>query len=207
MMKHIFWDFNGTILDDAKVTYNILIKMLKEENRPLVTFEEYLHIFEFPVINYYEKVYDLNVSDFKDLANRFINYYMAEYVDAPLHKDVLKVIEEFKNRGYKNYLLSASEINNLLGQLKVLNLENTFDAVLGINNIYATSKVDVGLEFIKANEINPKEAIMIGDTLHDKEVADALGIDIIIFTKGHQHKDRLKHLTNIDNIIELIDKI
>lgn len=206
-MKHIFWDFNGTVLDDVKITYNVLIKMLKEENRPLVSFEDYLNIFEFPIINYYEKVYDLTVSDFYDLANRFINYYMADSVNAPLHNDIIEVIEIFKNKGYKNYLLSASKQSNLEKQIDDLNIRNLFDAILGINDIYATSKVGVGLKFMKESNINPKDALMIGDTLHDKEVADAMGIDIIIFTKGHQHKDRLKHLANIDSFRDLIDKI
>ena len=43
-MKYIFWDFNGTVLDDAHLCYEILNEMLIEEERPIVTFEEYLMI-------------------------------------------------------------------------------------------------------------------------------------------------------------------
>ncbi|HBG33295.1 MAG TPA: hypothetical protein DDW82_06255 [Acholeplasmataceae bacterium] len=55
--------------------------------------------------------------------------------------------------------------------------------------------------------INPKDITMIGDTLHDAEVAKELGCDIIIYTKGHQHQSRLQNYRNIDNFTHLIGKI
>ena len=48
-MKYIFWDFNGTVLDDAHLCYEILNEMLIEEERPIVTFEEYLMIFDYEI--------------------------------------------------------------------------------------------------------------------------------------------------------------
>ena len=39
-MTYIFWDFNGTLLNDIPLTYDILIQMLKEEDRPLLTYDK-----------------------------------------------------------------------------------------------------------------------------------------------------------------------
>jgi phosphoglycolate phosphatase len=206
-MKYIFWDFNGTILDDAKLCFNILNEMLIEESRPTVTFEEYLMIFTFPVEAYYAKVYDLNKTPFKVLAHRFIERYQPRSLALSLHQNVIETIKHFENKGIANILLSASEVKNLEEQLSHFNIRPLFKYILGTSNVYAQSKVQVGKDFIEKHRIDTNEAIMIGDTLHDAEVAKELGMDIILFTKGHQHKERLKNYKNIDSFDELIGKI
>lgn len=206
-MKYIFWDFNGTILDDAHLCFDILNEMLKEEKRPSVTFEEYLMIFTFPVEDYYAKVYDFSQTSFKILAHRFIERYQPRSLDLSLHQGAIETIKHFEKEGKTNILLSASEENNLLEQLKHFKIDHLFTHILGTSNVYAKSKVEVAKQFIKEHNINPKEGIMIGDTLHDVEVAKTLGLDIILFTKGHQHPNRLRKYKNIDTFSELIGKI
>ena len=45
---------------------------------------------------------------------------------------------------------------------------------------------------------------MIGDTLHDLEVSRELGINCVLYSKGHQSKSRLeKENITIDNILNL----
>jgi phosphoglycolate phosphatase len=206
-MKYIFWDFNGTILDDARLCYDILSEMLKEEERPPVTFEEYLMIFTFPVEAYYDVVYDLKKTSFIELAHRFIERYQPRSLSCPLHEGVLETIKACEDMGYINVLLSASEEKNLHEQLKHYGIEHLFSAILGTKDVYATSKVMVGKRFMEEQKINPKDVLMIGDTLHDAEVAEALGINIILYTKGHQHPSRLKKYETIDQIQALLGKI
>ena len=206
-MKYIFWDFNGTILDDAKLCFDILNEMLIEENRPAVTFEEYLMIFTFPIEAYYEQVFDLKKSSFKELAHRFIDSYQPRSLELFLHEHVIEIIKHFEREGYTNILLSASEEKNLHEQLSHFNIKHLFKHILGTSNVYAKSKVQVGKDFIEKMNIDTKNAVMIGDTLHDAEVAKELGMDIILFTKGHQHRERLKNYKNIDSFLDLLGKI
>lgn len=46
----------------------------------------------------------------------------------------------------------------------------------GSNNIYADGKVARGEEMLRMFPIVPGETVMVGDTLHDAEVAEALGL-------------------------------
>ncbi|MBN2300049.1 MAG: HAD family hydrolase [Acholeplasmataceae bacterium] len=202
-MKYIFWDFNGTVLDDAYLCFEILNEMLIEEDRPIVSFEEYLMIFDFPVEAYYAKVYDLEKTSFEILAHRFIERYQPRSLKLQLHHGVIDAIKHFEKKGFINIMLSASEINNLHRQLEHFKIKNLFKHILGTSDVYAKSKVDVAKRFIEENKIDPKDIMMVGDTLHDVEVAEELGCEIILFTKGHQHKDRLNKYKSIDEIKEL----
>jgi phosphoglycolate phosphatase len=203
-MKTILWDFNGTILDDAHLCHDILNRMLAEEERPTVTFEEYLMIFTFPVKDYYAKVYDFRRTSFDLLAKRFIDLYQPESLTLALHRDVLKVITYFAAKGYRNVLLSASQINNLHEQLRHFRIDHLFDDILGTDDIHARSKTHVAKAFMEREKLDHKDVIMIGDTLHDAEVAQAIGARIILFTRGHQHQSRLKKYETIDDFYQLV---
>lgn len=206
-MKYIFWDFNGTVLDDVELCHQILSEMLIEEERPPVSFEDYLHIFTFPVRAYYDIVYDLEKTPFDVLAHRFIERYQPRSLSCELHDGVIETIKKCEDLGFTNVLLSASEVTNLAVQLDHFKIKHLFTHILGTQNIYATSKVQVAQAFIKEHKINPKDILMVGDTLHDAEVAESLGCEIILYTKGHQHPSRLTKYKNIDHISEILDKI
>ena len=56
-MKTIFFDWNGTLLDDLSNSMDSMNEVLKRRNMKIMeTKEEYRSIFEFPVIKYYERL-------------------------------------------------------------------------------------------------------------------------------------------------------
>jgi phosphoglycolate phosphatase len=75
--------------------------------------------------------------------------------------------------------------------MRLFNIEQYLDDVIGISNIYAESKVSVGREYITRSGIDTGKTVLIGDTVHDYEVAQALGVDCILIANGHQSKHRL----------------
>ena len=44
---------------------------------------------------------------------------------------------------------------------------------------------------MQENGVSPDEVLFIGDTVHDKEVADSIGCECILVAKGHQSKEVL----------------
>ena len=51
-------------------------------------------------------------------------------------------------------------------------------------------------KYFTESNIDLSKAIMIGDTIHDMEVANELNIDSILIANGHQSYDRLIKLKN-----------
>lgn len=199
-MRYVIFDFNGTILNDVDLAVESLNKTIaKYLTRGPISIEDYKKVFKFPVKKYYEDVgFDFNKLSWEEVGQYWMNDYMNNFNKAYLYDGILDLLKENKEKGIKNICLSATRRDLLNKQLETLNIKDYFDEVLGIDNIYASSKVNVGLDFIKDKD--KEECIMIGDTTHDKEVADAMGIKCVLCANGHQPKDTL--LSVCDNVID-----
>lgn len=208
MNKYIFLDFNGTIIDDIDLCLSLLNEGLMNQNKKEITKERYKEIFTFPVKKYYELAgLDFNIESFESMAVKYIKAYQPLSLKCNLFKDITKAFEMFKSKGYHLVILSASERNNLLEQCNHFDIVKYFDEILGIDNICAESKVDIAIKYMKDNNINGNDVLFVGDTLHDLEVAEAMGAKCMLVSCGHQSVNVLKAggVPIIDNVYSLVD--
>ena len=206
----VILDFNGTILDDLDLCFNVLNEMLNMYNHPSVTKEQYLNIFTFPVIEYYRVAgFNFDNEPFDELAPIFINKYQPNSLKCPLHKGVVDMIKKWRSENKKIVLLSASKRNLMMEQLEHFKIIDLFDEILGTDTINAVGKEYLAKEYLEKNHVDKETTIMIGDTLHDDEVADVLGISSFLVAKGHQSKERLlkSKAIDIDDIKEIVNYI
>ena len=73
-------------------------------------------------------------------------------------------------------------------------LRKYFTHVAGLDNIYAASKLHLGQDLIQRLGLGKRQAMVVGDTEHDYEVARAMDADCILIANGHQSKTRLQAL-------------
>lgn len=190
MIKNIFFDFNGTILDDTQLCYDIEEEMLIKEGLPKVSLEYYLDNFGFPVINYYRQVgFDCSEANFNRLSEYFFsNYTKRQKAETKLSGDIKEILKKLKSDDYRLFILSASEEKILLRQLEELGISSYFNGIVASKNIHALGKIDYGKLYIEENHIDTNESVMIGDTYHDYEVAVALKLKPVLYSKGHNSR-------------------
>ncbi len=208
MNKYIFLDFNGTIIDDIDLCLDLLNEALRKQNKKEITKKRYKDIFTFPIKKYYELAgLDFNIESFESMAIKYVEAYQPLSLKCNLFKDITKAFKILKNKGYHLVILSASEKNNLLEQCKHFEIVDYFDEILGIDNICAESKVDIAVRYMKNNNINGNDILFVGDTLHDLEVADAMGAKCMLVSCGHQSVNVLKkgRVPIIDNVYSLVN--
>lgn len=193
-IENIFLDFNGTILDDLDLCYKLLLEMLDKANIKHVSMNEYRTLFDFPVKDYYAKVgFDFSKIDYKEISNYFFTNYMERRPkETKIFDDFVKVINKLKTQNIKIFIVTASEENLLLKQLEYFKIRNLFDGYVASKDIKANSKVENAKKFIRENNLNPRKSLMFGDTVHDALVAKEIGINCVLFTKGHNTKKKLK---------------
>ena len=189
---HVIWDWNGTLLDDVAWCMTTINTMLAKRGLPVLGgLAAYHRVFGFPIIDYYRRAgFDFEKEPFEKLAAEYIDFYHSGDGDAALFPGARSLLGDVQRSGMRQVILSASELGNLFLQMQPFGIDAYFDEIFGISDIYAASKIDIGQAYIA--RAKPEKAVLIGDTAHDKEVADALGTDCILVANGHQSKDALR---------------
>jgi len=190
--EHIIWDFNGTILDDAWLCIEILNGLLARRKMKTITAMEYQQTFDFPVIDYYRSLgFDFEKESFDSVAKEYIAEYEKRKHHCKPQTGITEIIEKIHHSKIKQSVLSAAEQNSLENSLDSLNLTKYFEKIAGLDDYYAHSKIDIGKTLLDELNAKPCQTLLIGDTTHDFEVAEKIGIQCLLIPGGHQHKKRL----------------
>jgi phosphoglycolate phosphatase len=189
---YCIWDFNGTIFDDIGASIKAVNTLLAERGLPtLESKERYHEVFDFPIIDYYRRIgFDFDKEPYEVVAPLWVELYLENSKSSGLFEDVIPALDFFESQGVKQSVLSASELKMLMGQLKDLGIYDRFEEIMGIDNIYAESKLALASAW---KERHAGERVMfIGDTTHDYETAKLLGADCYLVSAGHQPEYKLR---------------
>lgn len=188
----VIWDFNGTLLNDMQVCIDCMNIMLQERKLQPLDLDRYRDIFTFPVKEYYASLgFDFINEPFEIPAHQFIDLYRENMHLAPLHDEAVEMLDHFKTLGYSQIILSAMEQEFLADTLKVKGIYEYFDEVCGITNHLGEGKLELARELVARLGGKSGNMVMIGDTVHDYEVATGSAIPCILVAQGHQAFHRL----------------
>jgi len=193
--QNIIWDWNGTLIDDVSLCASIFNKMLVKYSLPQITLEDYRRDFKFPVMKFYEeKGFDFSKFDESKIGIEFVEEYNARRFNCSLHSGVKETLKTLNKLGIKQSVLSASQKDDLKQAVCHFGIENYFEKVSGLDNIYAASKKELALRHIEELNVDKSKTLMIGDTDHDAESALVMGVDCVLLDKGHYSRERLEML-------------
>ena len=205
--KHVIWDWNGTLLNDTALSHNIINGVLKSKNLKTLSMDDYRHIFDFPVKKYYEKAgFNFTQYSFEEVGKQWMDEYEIRKGETALFEGTKDVLDYISSLGIEQSVLSAYSLDTLIEIINEHGLTKYFKHVTGLDHIYATSKLIIGQELIKKIDIPLQNIVLIGDTMHDHEVAGELGIQCILIANGHQSRERLlsSGFPVLNDICELI---
>lgn len=206
-IKHFIWDWNGTLLDDARLCIDIMNGLLAKRRLPLIDTEAYQRDFAFPVVDYYRHVgFDFSCDPFELLSKEYMAQYDRRCFTCSLQPGARQALATLSSRGYSHSVLSATEQSRLEKMVAFAGLREYFTLLTGIDNYYANGKISQGERMLSTLEHATSETMLIGDTLHDYEVAKALGISCLLIPSGHCSRERLascgaRMLNNLDELI------
>lgn len=182
--RYIFWDWNGTVIDDVQTALDAVNQMLRERDYETIDLAYYRSLMDTPIIRFYEPIFDLEKYPFDEIADEFQRLY-REISPLPF-AEIPEMFQRFQKEGRHQIVLSSSERTVIQEYAKQYDFLQYFDAILGADNLYAESKVQRAVEYMQERRILPRESVLIGDTVHDYEVAAEMGIDCILLSCGHQ---------------------
>lgn len=191
--RTIIWDWNGTLFNDAWLCHDVMNWSLAKRDMPTMSFEHYLSIFTFPVIEYYRRVgFDFEREPFEVVGAEFIAEYERRRLEASLRDGVPELLGELQAAGWRQCILSAYQQQTLEDLTTHFGVRSFFDHVAGHDDIYASGKIAQGRRLVAALDDDPATMVLVGDTEHDAEIAAELGFACLLIEGGNQPAEVLK---------------
>lgn len=186
----IIWDWNGTLLDDNHASLSALNAILLRRGLESVDLDYYRKNFAFPVRYFYESLgVKIECEDWDALAQEYHDAYHE--CELRLAADAKDALEFVRDNGVSQAVVSAMREDYLISDMDRFGIRPYFESVLGTNNLDGCSKLSRIRDYV-ALAGGREEYVVIGDSLHDKEVADAIGARCVFYGGGSHDPSRLR---------------
>lgn len=186
----VLWDWNGTLADDAGASLLATNDILKKRGMPPITMEQYYQYIDTPISRFYAHLFDLNEVPMSVIGPEFCEFY-PKYFEG-LHAGAEALVKALSRAGVRQVILSSSHRDNIVRDTERLGIRGYFDELLAADDLLAEGKVERGLRWIARQPEPPRSMVLVGDTLHDFETAQAMGVDCILCAIGHQSERDLR---------------
>lgn len=188
---HVFWDWNGTLIDDMDCALLAVNSMLAKRNKETITKTQYYEYIDTPIKRFYDHIFDFSDITMEEIMDDFNYYYNFHLSDSPLMNGAKEVLNEIDKKGIIQIIISSSSNIMLLPYAEKTGVKSYFKHILGSPDGYVNGKIERAEKFISDKNINPKKCVLIGDTLHDFDTSSAIGCDCILIPNGHQSREDL----------------
>lgn len=208
-IQNIIWDWNGTLINDVEICIETLNVLLEQREMPVIRTDHYKNHFTFPVRLFYEKIgFNFTNENFEVVSEEYISTYLELFRKATLYKNSIDTLKFFKRRGLVQFVLSAMEFPDLMNSIYQKGIKHYFKSIYGSSDKFAEGKLTVAERLFKKEKIIPEDTLLIGDTLHDWEVASKMGCQVVLISDGHQTRQRLskskvpvlEHMSDVINL-------
>ncbi len=190
--KTVVWDWNGTIINDCHIAALAETQLFNKYGIPTQTPEERIKNFSFPIEGYYKKMgFDFSKHPYDIIANEWLRFYEQLIQDAQIFMGMNDTLNKLKNLASRQFILSAAPESHVKEMTLKHSIHGFFDGIYGLANARAESKINRGHELLREHSIDPSTTIIVGDTVHDFEVAQALGASALLIADGHHSYETL----------------
>jgi phosphoglycolate phosphatase len=119
------------------------------------------------------------------LAERYRHHFLArEGFEAPLYEGVREMLADLHGRGRRLAVATGKARRGLERVLDATGLRPWFEATRCADEGFSKPHPDMLLMLLDITGVQPRRAVMVGDTTHDLELAANAGIDAVAVSYG-----------------------
>jgi phosphoglycolate phosphatase-like HAD superfamily hydrolase len=219
MIKTVIFDWNGTLIADTTACMAADNHVLKTFGGKPVNLSQYRDTIVIPAITFYSihgcKKPELEKNPEK-IGKVFHSFYEPRVNQIRTRKGAKILLTYLKKNHINSIILSNHTIDGIEKQLKKLNLEKFFIDLLANSTVDASmkkrNKKEKLIDYLQQKNLNPTEAIIIGDSPEEVEIGKSLSVKTISITNGYYATHRLKKanpnyiVNNLNSVINIIKK-
>lgn len=189
--------------------------MLTRRGHEPVTRRFFCDNFAFPARTFYRLVgMDVPDSEWDALAKEYHDTYHVQSYG--LNRGAFAALELVKRQGAGQSVISALHQFYLDLETNQYGVQPFMDHIYGVDNLDGGSKLSRARELLALLRSQPSPTpsptpvpytyVLIGDSIHDFEVANELGIGCVLFSGGSHSRARLEHFAPVgDTLVECVE--
>ena len=193
-MRHVVWDWNGTLFDDLEIVVASVNVSLRAIGAPPIDVETYRAVYQRPLHRFYENLLGRPVrpEEMASIDDDFHAAYHALLDQARLTVDARRAIELVAEGGGTQSVLSMWWHDQLVPAVRFFGLEDHMLAVDGHRGGPGESKEKhlVGhvdqLTRLFPELVRREAVVVIGDVTDDADAARAAGVGCVLYDGGSQ---------------------
>lgn len=181
----VFWDWNGTLIDDVSLCAQMATDTIAPRGLGPVSVEQYRKVYCHPIKAMYAALgADMSDEEFIAMTGPWLDGYERGRVNCALHAGAADILAAIQKLNKMQVVLSAHRHDLVVAALADYKLTNYFAHISGLANGGGHSKIENGHVLLKKVGTPREEVLLIGDSVHDHEVAESLGIECHLVGAG-----------------------
>lgn len=212
-MRHIVWDWNGTLFDDQHLVVGALRHLTDREGIEPVTAERYQALYCRPVKRFYERLFGRAIPDHEwdDLDDTYHAAYGELLAsDARLAADAASALDRAERAGRTQSLLSMYRHHELVPLIRRFHLHDRFvrvDGLRGPGGVRKAPAMEAHLAAVARHTGGDAgQVVVIGDAVDDAHAAEHVGAHAILVDGGSHPRAELE-ATGVPVVASLTDAL
>jgi len=177
-LKLIVWDFDGTLVDSRPLIEAGMTHALKALGLPLDLMEEWLKYVGLPVEVGIQRTFGTLGLSFDEVLKAYRGFGHSDHEHLlRAYPGMDELLDELSARGVPMALATSKRTLPLTRQLERLGWTGRFAPIITPDQVTHGKPHPESLEHcLAAHDLQPQEALMIGDTPFDMEMAQRAGV-------------------------------
>ncbi|MBK7748740.1 MAG: HAD family hydrolase [Candidatus Obscuribacter sp.] len=195
MYKLAIFDFDGTLVDSTPGIIDVMRDVVKEYNFDEEIIEEWQHLVGVPLPKQMEIIFPDNDAAFHlEVANRYRAIYDTKAIEiCPPFPHMADLLKNLKNAGVVVTIASSKRSNLVQVVIDHHNLNEYFAMVVGAQEVTNHKPHPESVHItVEKLAMTHDDAVVIGDSIFDLDMAKNAGVDAIGVTTGVHTKAMLE---------------
>jgi phosphoglycolate phosphatase len=196
--KYIAFDWNGTLLDDMDAVVAAVNAFLAAVKRPAIDLATFHAAYTLPLTQLYRNlgVSEAELERLHDNYNIFHDHYETRAANANLRAGATEILTHARGNGIGTVIFSNHIVDPIRIQLKRLGIDAHFPEVIAFESralqFQGLTKGERLKNYLTERKADPKNVIIIGDSVEEIEIGRMQGLASVALTGGTVSEARLK---------------
>lgn len=192
-MKHIIWDWNGTLFHDIDAVVGATNAVFRPYGLAPLTPDTFRATYTRPIWVAYQRFLgrDLRVGEWEELDHGFHSNYHELMRNCDLDTTARTALDEWQAAGGTQSLLSMWWHDRLVPTIHDYGIDGYFDRVDGLRGAGGGPKAEHMAAHLAALGLDAADVLVIGDSVDDADAAREVGARAVVYTGGMSSRSAL----------------